>query len=225
MPVPTDQLAAQTKDLRESDARLADEIKKVFERLSSEMQQSNRQLTETISKVATEFQNFRIEIIREAANVRASSTQELQKFQERVTEKLEGINKTVGDTNEKLGSFQGSVKTGMACASFLAILACGIAGWALKEQKTAAVNEGVLQEQVRELRGQFDHHVYSSNAAQPTALRPPLLPDGTTNSNIEPPPLPGPAPYGPAPEKKQPDQKPKSLGEGARKLDSPSLRK
>ena len=74
---PTDVLTEDVKDLRAANRELTDEMKRVFDRLSGEMwnsnqrtadamRESNQRLVDAINRLGGDFSNFRVEVAKES---------------------------------------------------------------------------------------------------------------------------------------------------------------
>lgn len=100
---PTDILTEDVKELREANRELALEIKRVFERLSTELRESNARLTEAVNGLARAFSNFRVEVAKEFGAVRA----EMAKESGEVNARME---KEFGEVNARLESTAVSVR-------------------------------------------------------------------------------------------------------------------
>ena len=124
---PTDVLTEDVKELREANRGLADEIKRVFDRLSGEMRdsnqrladamrESNQRLADAINRLGGDFGNFRVEVAKELGAINAN----LETFKGNVAKDLGGINtnletfkgnvaKDLGGINTNLETFKGNV--------------------------------------------------------------------------------------------------------------------
>ena len=115
---PTDVLTEDVKELREANRGLADEIKRVFDRLSGEMRdsnqrmadamrESNQRLADAINRLGGDFGNFRVEVAKELGAINAN----LETFKGNVAKDLGGIN-----TN--LETFKGRTETSLSVAKW-----------------------------------------------------------------------------------------------------------
>ncbi len=100
---PTDLLTQDVKGLREANRALALEIKGVFERLSTDMRESNLRLTEAINGLARDFSNFRVEVAKEFGAVRAEMAKESGELSAR-------MEKGFGEVNARMESTTISVR-------------------------------------------------------------------------------------------------------------------
>ncbi len=105
---PTDILTEDVKELRETNRELALEIKGVFERLSTEMRESNLRLTEAINSLARDFSNFRVEVAKEFGAVRAEMAKEFGAVRGEMEKEFGEVNarmeKEFGEVNARLDS-------------------------------------------------------------------------------------------------------------------------
>jgi hypothetical protein len=148
---PTDVLTEDVKELRAVNRDLTDEFKRVFDRLSGEIRDSNQHLADAINRLGGEVGNFRVDIAKDLGAINAT----IQTLKGDVARDLGGI-------NANLENFKGRMEADLSVARWavgvITVVVLGLVAWSYSAYARAVpIEESIVT--LRELAKEQDSRI------------------------------------------------------------------